>query len=554
MLEGCVRWPDKFIKEYREKGYWEGIPLAEMMSQSIAAFSKKEALVYEDLRITYEEIGIKVTRLALHFLELGLRPRDRLVFQLPNIPELVYTFLGLTKIGVIPITALSPHRESEISYFLEQSGAVGYAIPSEYRRFDYMNMAKKLKSNNEKLKYILVAGEQVEEGMISLNELLDDPIEERYPIDYLWKYYPDPYEVALMLLSGGTTALPKLIPRTHNDYVYNTKQSAKIAGCNEDTVYLAVLPMAHNYTLASSGILGTWAYGGKVVIAPSIDPDTVFSLVEKEKVTIIAAAVPLIAQWVNFPGVSKYDTSSLKVIQNGGARLAPELRQRLMDLFGCTFQEVFGTAEGLLNYTRLDDPKEMILTSSGRPISPGDEVKVVDDAGQELPPGEVGELLCRGPYTVRGYYNAPDHNKKAFTEDGFYHTGDLVRMNKEGFLFTEGRKKDVINRGGEKVNAEEVENLVLSNPKVQNVAMVAMPDPVFGEKGCAYVIFKPGQTMDFKELQEFLMSKNIAKFKLPERLEVVEAFPLSPAGKILKRDLRADIEAKLTAEQNKKSI
>lgn len=551
MLDGCLRWPNEFVAEYRKKGYWEETPLAEVIEQSISVFPEKEALVYENERITFREIGLKVNRLALHFLELGMRPRDRLVFQLPNIPELAYTFLGLVKIGVIPITALPPHRETEISFFLEQSEAVGYAIPSEYRRFNYVDMAKNLKHDNKNLKHILVAGEQVGDGMISINELLDDPIEERYPSDYLWKFYPDPYEVALMLLSGGTTALPKLIPRTHNDYVYNFKQSSNVAGYNQNTVYLAVLPMAHNYTLASSGILGTWSKGGKVVIAPSIDPDTIFSLVEQEKVTTISAAVPLIAQWVNYPGISKYDTSSLKVVQNGGARLAPELRKRLMDLLGCKFQEVFGTAEGLLNFTRLDDPEEMILTSSGYPISPGDEIKVVDDSGKELSPGEVGELICRGPYTVRGYYNANEHNQKAFTKDGFYRTGDLVRMNKEGYLFTEGRKKDVINRGGEKINAEEVENLILSNPKVHNVAVIAMPDPIFVEKGCAYVTLKPGETMDFKELQNFLMSKNIAKFKMPERLEVINEFPLSPAGKILKRELRTDIESRLAAESTK---
>lgn len=548
MLEGCTPWPEEFVKEYLRKGYWEETPIAEVMAKSVAANPEKEALTYGDMRVTYRELGTKINRLALHFINIGLKRCDRVVFQLPNIPEMVYAFLGLVKIGVIPVTALSPHRETEIYYFLSQSGAVGYFIPSEYRNFNYVKMAKELKNKHQQLQFIFVTGSEVGEGMVSLSKLLNDPIEERYPPNYLDDLRPDPYEVALMLLSGGTTALPKLIPRTHNDYVYNFKQSSKIAGYNQDTVFLAVLPMAHNFTLASCGFLGALANGGRVVIAPSIDPDTIFKLVEQEGITFIPAAVPLIAQWVNFSGLSKYDTSSLKVVQNGGARLAPELRSRLMELLGCKFQEVYGTAEGLLNFVPLDAPEDMVLTSSGRPISPGDEIKVVDDSGNKLPPGKVGELLCRGPYTVRGYYNAPEHNKKAFTDDGFYHTGDLVRINEQGFLFTEGRIKDVINRGGEKVNAEEVENLILSNPKVQNVAVVAMPDPIFGEKGCAYVILKPGETMDLKELQDYLMSKNIAKFKMPERLEVVNEFPLSPAGKILKKELRVDIEIKLDAK------
>jgi len=337
--------------------------------------------------------------------------------------------------------ALPAHRHTEISHFLRQGEAVGYVIPSEYRQFNYIRMAEELRQQIESLRYILVVGETSGEGMVSINELLNIPIEERYPSDYLEKFKPDPYEVALIHLSGRTTALPKLIPRTHNDYVYNCKQSGKIAGYTSETVFMAVLPMAHNYTLGSSGILGTWAYGGKVVISPAMDVTTVFSLVEAEKVTHIAAAVPLIVNWLNSPGITRYDLSSLKIIQNGGMKLAPELRKRLRDTFGCFPQEVYGTAEGLLNFVRLDDPEEMVLESSGRPISPADEVKVIDDEGHELPPGEVGELIGRGPYTIRGYYKVPDYNKIAFTEDGFYKTGDLVRMNKEGYLFVEGRKK-----------------------------------------------------------------------------------------------------------------
>jgi 2,3-dihydroxybenzoate-AMP ligase len=357
----------------------------------------------------------------------------------------------------------------------------------------------------------------------------------------------------LIHLSGGTTALPKLIPRTHNDYVYNAKQSGAIAGLNSDTVLLAVLPIAHNYTLGSCGMIGAWFHKGKVVISAAVDAAAVFSLVQKEKATVIPAAVPLIVLWLNSKEAAQYDLSSLKVIQNGGARLAPELRKGVRENFGCIPQEVYGTAEGLLNYVRLDDPDDMVMESSGRPISDADEVKVIDDNGKTLPFGERGELVVRGAYTIRGYYRAPEHNKTAWTEDGFYKTGDLVRMNEKGYIFTEGRKKDVINRGGEKINVEEVENLILSHPKIKNVAIVAMPDPVFLEKACAYVIPKDGETITFKEIIDYLLTKNIAKFKLPERVEVVSEFPLSPAGKILKRDLRADIAKKLEEEQEAKS-
>jgi 2,3-dihydroxybenzoate-AMP ligase len=348
-------------------------------------------------------------------------------------------------------------------------------------------------------------------------------------------------------LSGGTTALPKLIPRTHNDYVYNFERSAHIAGFASATVQLIVLPMAHNYNLGSPGMLGTIASGGRVVIAPKADTSTVFALVAKERVTTIPAAVPLFVNWLNDPALAKFDVSSLQSVQNGGARLSPELRDRVRKTLHCHYQEVYGTAEGLLNLTSLDDDDEKILMSSGAPMCPDDEIRVVDEEGRTLPDGEEGELLTRGPYTIRGYYNAPDVNARAFTPDGFYRMGDIVT--KRGrHVYAEGRKGDLINRGGEKINIDEVENLILKHPSVHSVALVAMPDPTYGERGCVFVVLNPSATLTFEQLREFLLAQNIAKFKLPERLELLAEFPVSGAGKIMRRALREIIEAKLRRE------
>ena len=340
-----------------------------------------------------------------------------------------------------------------------------------------------------------------------------------------------------MLLSGGTTGLPKMIPRTHNDYVYNCRQSGAIAHFDAKTIFLAVLPMAHNYTLGCPGVLGTLAWGGTAVIAPDVTIETVARLIETERVTVVSAAVPLIVNWLNAELPQHYDLTSLRVLMNGGAKLAPELRRRVERRFGCTFQESFGTGEGLLNMTRLDDPDEVRFTSSGRPVSPADEIRIVDEHGTDVADGVVGELICRGPYTVRGYYNAPDATRAAFTSDGFYRMGDAVRRI-DGNLYLEGRLKDIINRGGEKISCEEVENHLLAHPKINNVCVVAMPDETYGEKACAFVILADGATLDLEEIKRFLLARNIAKFKLPERLEIVTEFPMSAAGKILRRELR----------------
>jgi 2,3-dihydroxybenzoate-AMP ligase len=330
--------------------------------------------------------------------------------------------------------------------------------------------------------------------------------------------------------------------------VLNSRLCGRAGGFGEDTVFMAILPLGHNYNLASPGMLGTFYYGGTLVLAPSGDAAEVFPLVARERVTAIAAVVPLISNWLNAPLPAGCDLSSLKVIQNGGARLAPELRARLRERFGCLPQEIYGTAEGLINMVPLDAPDETLLHSSGEPVCADDEIRVIDDAGRDVPDGMQGELATRGPYTIHGYYRAPDKDAEAFTPEGFYRMGDIVR--KLGrTIFTEGRKKDLINRGGEKISCEEVENLIVAHPKVKAVTLVAMPDPVFGEKACAFVIAKEGQSLDFAELIAFLRRQNIASFKLPERLELVREFPLSPVGKILKRQLREAIAEKMAAEQ-----
>jgi len=543
-----VPWPQHLARTYREKGYWEDITLGEMLDRRIAETPDAEALIRGDERLTYAELGRRVDRLAFRLAESGLKPLDRVVLQLPNGVDFVLAFFALARIGVIPVMALPPHRRTEIRHFVARSGAVGYVVPDRVRDFDYRGMAEEVRREFTHLSHVFVSGE-AGPGQNSLAEMLAAPADEETVRTALARLQPDPAEVALMLLSGGTTALPKLIPRTHNDYVCNCKLSGRIAGFSRKTVFLAVLPMGHNFTLASPGILAAFANGGKVVVAPGPRAAEIFPVIERERVTATATAVPLIATWLEAPERTQYDLSSLSLIQNGGARLQPELRRRVRARFGCVYQEVYGTAEGLLNMTRLDDPDEMIEFSSGAPVCDDDEIRIIDDAGNEVPDGTPGELVTRGPYTIRGYYDNPDANAKGFTEDGFYRMGDVVR--KIGrYVYTEGRKKDLVNRGGEKISCDEVEDHILAHPKVRNVCVVAMPDEIFGEKACAYVILAEGETLSLKALCDFLLAREIAKFKLPERLEVVDAFPISPAGKILRRDLRERIEARIAGERD----
>ena len=546
MLEGCTPYPAEVAARYRREGHWLGLTLGQVLDQMAAEHGEREALSYGQRRYTFAQVQQAADHLAYHFAKLGLKPLDRVVMQLPNIPEFVFAFFALQKIGVIPVMALRPHRHNEIRHFLGHSGARGYLIPDQIRDFDYRQMAAEMQAENPNLEHVIVAGE-AGPGQVSIAELLARPLGDDAEA-LLSARRPDAGEVALMLLSGGTTALPKLIPRSHEDYLCCFRSCSVVAEIGPRTVYLALLPMGHNYTLASPGVLGALWHGGRVVLAPEIDPATVFGLIESESVTMTSTAVPVVTGWLKSGIAGNYDLSTLKVLQNGGARLQPELRRQVRDLVGCHFQETYGTAEGLINMVPLDAEEEYVLESSGAPAGPADEIKVVDGQGNEVADGQSGELLTRGPYTIRGYYNNAQADASAFEPDGFYHMGDVVRR-KGRYVYTEGRKKDLINRGGEKISCDEIENLILGNPKVENAILVAMPDETYGEKACAFVILKAGQGMDLAELVEFLMQKQIAKFKLPERLEVVESYPVSPAGKIMRRLLREQIAE--TVEQER---
>jgi 2,3-dihydroxybenzoate-AMP ligase len=546
LSEGFTPWPDADAARYRAAGLWEGLTVGRMVERTARTVPDKVALVHGEQRIGYAALVERSKRLALGLAGAGIAAGDRVLMQLPNTPEFVLAYLALNWIGAIPVMALRAHRQAEVSHFLQASGAVAYLVPEVVGGFDFRAMAAQMQQRFPGLRQVFVAGQPLA-GQRGLDDLFDEGIGVEELERRLQPLQPGAGDVSTMLLSGGTTSLSKLIPRTHDDYVLNARACADAAGFDGRTVLMVLLPLGHNYNLASPGLLGTFYRGGTVVLAGGTGAEEVFALVERERVTVIAAVVPLITNWLHSEALGRFDTSSLRVVQNGGARLAPELRARLRERLRCIPQEVYGTAEGLINMTRLDDADERLLHSSGAPVCEADEIMVVDDEGRELPDGAPGELVTRGPYTIRGYYHADAKNAQAFLPGGWYRMGDIVRRQGR-HVSTEGRRKDMINRGGEKISCDEVENLILAHPKVQTVALVAMPDPVFGEKACACVVTRPGETLAFDELVAFLRAQQIASFKLPERLEVMAALPVSPVGKILKRELRELIIAKLGHE------
>jgi 2,3-dihydroxybenzoate-AMP ligase len=546
MLDGVVRFPSEAATRYRAKGYWEDRSLAAIFGEVFIKYADQVAIIDREQSVTYAQLDERSTHLALNLLDEGIKPLDRVVMQLPNVVEFAYLYFALQKIGCIPIMALPTHRFREMSQFVELSGAVACATPDKTKDFDYRDLIGRIRGASKTLRFGIILGD-TPDNFLSLTELIERPTTRS--AEELKSIKIDPEDPALFQLSGGTTGIPKLIPRTHNDYVYNSRMAASVTGVGRDKILLNVLPLAHNLPLACPGLQGYLLHGGKVVLANTTRSEDIFSLIQRHRVTHIAVVPALLIRLISDPAMQKYDLSSLEVIQSGGQRLQPEVRRRTKELIpSVTVQENFGMAEGMLMFVRLDDPEDVRMETIGRPISPDDEVRLVDDDDHEVAPGEVGEFLARGPYTLRGYYGVPEYNARAFTTDGFYRSGDLMRRHPSGNYMVEGRKKDLINRGGEKISAEEIENLILAHPAVQNVACVPMPDPILGERMCACVILRHGSSLNLKELVAFLTNEEIAKHKLPERLEILDDFPLSPFGKVSKKDLTERIALKLKEE------
>ena len=536
-LEGVTPYPPESAARYREAGYWRGRTLFGLLRARASEAPERLALVSGSERLRYGELVARVESLAASLRELGIAPRDRVVVQLPNVAAYYEVCFALFRLGAIPVMANAAHRALEIGSFLSQSGAVAYVIADRHAGFDYRQLARELRPSAPALQHVIVVGDAAElvdyASLHRESRRLPDDVRE-----------PSGSDVALFQLSGGSTGVPKLIPRTHDDYAYAVLIGNEACQVDVTSVYLVALPASHNFPLSSPGALGVLFAGGTVVLAPTPAPDEVFPLIARERVTITALVPPLLLLWLEAVQRRKVDLSSLKLVQVGGAKLGDEAARRTRPLLGCALQQVFGMAEGLVCYTRLDDPEELVLTTQGVPGSPADEVRVLDDDDCPVADGEVGHLLTRGPYTILGYYQAAEHNRRSFTEDGFYRTGDLVRRLPSGHLVVEGRAKDQINRGGEKVAAAEVEGVLLAHPSVLDVAIVAMPDPLLGERSCAFLLAR-GAAPKPSDLTRFLRERGLAAYKLPDRYEVVDQLPKTSVGKIDKKQLRLLIAQKL---------
>jgi non-ribosomal peptide synthetase component E (peptide arylation enzyme) len=544
-IEGIAYRSPDHARDQLGRGNWLGTSIGDSLRTTAKANPDKIAVVDPNEPMTFAELDARSESVAASLLELGLKPSDRALFQLGTSIDFFTAFYGCMKAGVIPVCTLPQYRLTEMRHFADMTSAKALFVQADLSpRAEHIDLARELTATIPALRHVIVVhGER--DGMSSLTRMATAFGAEAARAKTA-SVAPSVVDVAVFQLSGGSTNLPKIIPRMHGEYLGSTLQLSQRYQLTGDDVALWSLPLIHNAGTLFV-VLPVAVDGRTVVIQPRVDIPEMLQLVERHGVTFSGSIGPIAAKLLEVTDLHRYNISTLKQFFSLTRADAVEMH------VGIPVGQMFGMTEGMLFAAAPTTSSNIRHHTVGHPVSPGDEVRLlVPGEETEVPFGEIGELCFRGPSTVTNYYADPETTRASFTSDGFFRSGDLLRAHRmDGIVCYsfEGRIKDNINRGGEKIGAEEIEGLVVQHPDIMDVRVVAMPDPFYGEKACAYLIMHAGKRAPtVPELGEFLLKMGIAKYKLPERIETIDTFPLTKVGKADKAKMRAMIAEKIAAE------
>lgn len=547
MLEGVTAYREEEVKMYRRKGWWLGLTLGDILDRAADLYPEKDAVVDANRRYTFRQLRETVERLAVAFIEQGIQKGDRVMIQLPNQTEFIIAYYAFQKVGAIPLVLVPRHNYHEISHLCKLIEAKAWVLPWTYGKIRYDELIADVKQDNPQLDKIFIAGSEAPEEMIHVENLIRGVDLSQYPSDYLAAYRPDPQDVCTIIPTGGTTGFPKAVPRVHECYINNAEYLARAYELNTLDTMLLMTPVGHNLAMVI-GVVGCIFGCAKTVLMDSADPQDFCSIVENERVTATALVPVLVSRILEYKDAVNYDLSTLRMVYAGGSHSPAELVKTLKSKLGCQYVNGFGMSEGPITQTRLNDPDQVIENTIGRPCCPYDDFRILGVDGETLEAGNEGELAARGPGIFTGYLKAPAENEKTFDRHGYFRTGDMARINPDDTITITGRIKDIIIRGGENISAVEVEESVVTYPAIEQASAVGMPDREMGERVCVYVKTTNGSRVELKELVTFLKKNKVSVLRIPERIEYVDAFPLTKAHKIDKKILREDIKNKLKAE------
>ncbi|MDP2646257.1 MAG: AMP-binding protein [Desulfobacterales bacterium] len=538
-----TRYTPELIEKYYKEGWWDPRTSGDIWDENARNFPEEECLVDSRVRLTWSRAKQWIDRLALGFLRMGLEKDEMLVVQLPNSAELFTLRVACEKAGILCLPVLAAFRHKEMEYLLRQMGAAGVVIPGQFRNFDHFEMIHEIRSTLPSLRHVFVTGDDVPAGSVALAGMLEHPLEDQYPSGYLDGKKCPPTDFSLVLSTSGSTGFPKFVEYPSCSQLRAGRNKIELLNFTQADVFGAFAPgIGPNIPV----IYGAPQVAAKVVMMEKFDAEGAFHLIDREKITVAFVVPAMLAKMLIHPGIKRSDLGSLRLIYCTGAALNYELGLEVEEKMGCSVVQFYGSVDGgAATGHRWNEPLKVRLSSVGKPVG-GNEVMLADENGRQVPEGKDGEVFMRGPSFVSGYYRDPEATRKVWTEDGWYKTGDLGRFDGQGNLVIVGRKTDCIIRGGQNIYPAEVEKILATHPVVSEVAIIGMPDPVMGERACAYVVPVRGKHLTFEEMVSFLKRNNIASFKLPERLELIEKLPMVSEGQKLDRvALQKDIIRKL---------
>jgi 2,3-dihydroxybenzoate-AMP ligase/mycobactin salicyl-AMP ligase len=544
LLKGFTPYKKEDAEKYNRLRWWAGLTFGDILDKAADIYPNKEALVDSRSRLTYSQVREKTNRLAIGLMDLGIKATDRVLVQLPNWNEFIFAYFGLQKIGAIPVLLIDRYRQYEISHLFCLTGATSWIVPEKYGKTDYLPIISDVLKDKPGIRQVILARGEKRKGLLSLETLIEQAQVTEKNLGRLARRRPDPMQVGHMGPTGGTTGLPKVTPRTHNDYLCRVEYAARAFEMTNHDIMLITTPVGHDLSFSMALCLTLFTFG-KVVMLDSTHPEGVCKAIQREKITAAAWTPTVASRLVHFERLGEYDLRSLKKMYCGGGASPPQLIKDVRRKIGCIYVNAYGGTEGMEVQTRLEDDIELVCRSVGKPTCPYDIYKIVDGKGKSLPRNTPGELLIKGPGVFTGYYKAPEENRKAFDKHGFFRTGDLAMMDDTGYITITGRIREMINRGGESISALEIEKLITSHPDVATAAVIGMPDPEMGERVCAYIQPKPAAKIDFEGIISFLKSEKASVLQLPERIEFVASLPLTRAKKVDKKALLEDIKKKM---------
>lgn len=529
-----LRYSRDEIRAFEAAGYWVEDTTNEALEK--LARERPNDLAIDDgrVRMTWAQAHQRARRLAAHFISLGLTSDDVVAIQLPNWSEFAIAVNAAIMAGVPFCQVHSDFRSREIEFVLSYTKAAVFIAPVTFRKFDYLPMIAEIRPRLLNLRHIMAVGADVPNGAFDLRKFLDTDGPLAVPDAAIEARRPRGNDLARVAFTSGTTGDPKAVLHLHNT------TNCAIRFINRDhrlgprDVILLILPVGLNWGLFNT--LQAITCGAPLIMLEQFTAAGVLEAIEKHGVTYLCCAPAHIVSLLGSPDLAKRDVSSLKVAVTGGASCPIEVIREFGRRMPGTLLELYGMLEaGLQSCTLIDDDPESVVGTVGKPIAEV-QSKVVNDKGETCKPDEIGEILSRGPSVTIGYYNNPDANARAFTGDGWFHTGDLGTFDARGYLRIVGRKKEMLIRGGANIYPREIEEVLYQHPKIRDAAVIGVPDPRLGEKTCACVVPKDGETITFEEVVEFLRPK-IATYKLPEVFKVFSDLPRTPTGKIQKGPL-----------------